>query len=77
MDDDFHIKNHPILRTHLRPYRIRDTQLPYIAKNIPRHLTNCSKVVILTPPELVNKYQGLKSNMVDVKQYRSDADIVP
>ena len=59
-DDDFHIQNHQKLRVHLKPYRIRKYSLPFITDKVPPIFGRCTNILILVPPFLLRKYEGLK-----------------
>ena len=71
-DDNFHLQNHSLLRSHLRPYRIRSYSLPYANYSPSRHLQAAQKILILVPTNLIKKYEGLKSGHVSVIPYSDE-----
>jgi hypothetical protein len=62
------------LKTHLRPYKIKKYELPYVSQNLPKFWNKCGHILILVPQQLQKKYEGLKSSYVDVQPYYTEAD---
>ena len=75
-DDNFHLQNHLLLRNHLRPYRIRPYSLPYANYSPSRHLQAAQRILILVPPNLIKKYESLKSGHVSVVPYSDEGEVM-
>jgi hypothetical protein len=68
-DDSFHLNNHAALKSHLRPYRIRSFPLPYTAPQLPKHLLQAQRIIVLVPQSLLKRYEGLKGPHINVTPY--------
>jgi hypothetical protein len=70
-DDNFEHDHYEILKSHLKPYRMRKSPLPFENKIIPRFWNSSKKFIILVPSSSVSKYEHLRSENVNVFPYKS------